>query len=158
MDLTQLANLGEFIGGVAVLVTLVYLVTQIRQNTAMIRATSVQAFADSLNGVNLKVAGSVEQARVGRLAMEDRSALTEDERMCADYMCLSAFLSFDSGFLQAELGALDDQTIEMIRTKIRASFQNDYFHDWWNRNPYGFTDRLVQFVTDECHVQSVARS
>ena len=26
MDLTQLANLGEFIGGVAVLVTLVYLV------------------------------------------------------------------------------------------------------------------------------------
>ena len=27
MDLTQLANLGEFIGGVAVLVTLVYLVT-----------------------------------------------------------------------------------------------------------------------------------
>ncbi len=28
MDLTQLANLGEFIGGVAVLVTLIYLVAQ----------------------------------------------------------------------------------------------------------------------------------
>jgi hypothetical protein len=31
MDLTQLANLGEFIGGVAVLVTLIYLATQVRQ-------------------------------------------------------------------------------------------------------------------------------
>ncbi len=30
MDLTQLANLGEFIGGVAVLVTLVYLAVQVR--------------------------------------------------------------------------------------------------------------------------------
>ncbi len=30
MDLTQLANLGEFIGGVAVLVTLVYL--EVRQS------------------------------------------------------------------------------------------------------------------------------
>ncbi len=33
MDLTQLANLGEFIGGVAVLVTLIYLALQVRQNT-----------------------------------------------------------------------------------------------------------------------------
>ena len=32
MDLTQLANLGEFIGGVAVLVTLVYLSTQVKQS------------------------------------------------------------------------------------------------------------------------------
>ena len=30
MDLTQLANLGEFVGGVAVLVTLVYLAIQLR--------------------------------------------------------------------------------------------------------------------------------
>ena len=30
MDLTQLANLGEFIGGAAVLVTLIYLATQVR--------------------------------------------------------------------------------------------------------------------------------
>ncbi len=30
MDLTQLANLGEFIGGVAVVVTLVYLAVQVR--------------------------------------------------------------------------------------------------------------------------------
>ena len=33
MDLTQLANLGEFLGGVAVLVTLAYLAVQVRQST-----------------------------------------------------------------------------------------------------------------------------
>ncbi len=32
MDLTQLANLGEFIGGVAVLVTLIYLALQVRKS------------------------------------------------------------------------------------------------------------------------------
>ena len=31
MDLAQLANLGEFIGGIAVLVTLIYLALQVRQ-------------------------------------------------------------------------------------------------------------------------------
>ena len=35
MDLTQLADLGEFIGGVAVLVTLVYLAVQVRQSNSL---------------------------------------------------------------------------------------------------------------------------
>ena len=38
MDLTQLANLGEFIGGVAVLVTLVYLAVQVRQGEVAAQA------------------------------------------------------------------------------------------------------------------------
>ena len=42
MDLSQLADLGEFIGGVAVLVTLVYLAAQIRQNTKVV-ATNTQS-------------------------------------------------------------------------------------------------------------------
>ena len=37
MDLTQLANLGEFIGGVAVLVTLVYLAVQVRQGNKQLK-------------------------------------------------------------------------------------------------------------------------
>ncbi len=42
MDLTQLANLGEFIGGVAVLVTLVYLAMQVRQGNKLARADAFQ--------------------------------------------------------------------------------------------------------------------
>ena len=43
MDLTQLANLGEFIGGVAVLVTLAYLAVQVRQSRAEIRRNTETA-------------------------------------------------------------------------------------------------------------------
>ena len=46
MDLTQLANLGEFIGGVAVLVTLVYLALQVRQSTSAQRTAAELAVAD----------------------------------------------------------------------------------------------------------------
>ena len=46
MDLTQLANLGEFIGGVAVLVTLVYLAVQVRESTAAQRTAAELATAD----------------------------------------------------------------------------------------------------------------
>ncbi|NNL86772.1 MAG: hypothetical protein HKP27_14015 [Myxococcales bacterium] len=48
MDLTQLANLGEFIGGIAVLVTLVYLAVQARQANQMSRLAAADKLSDSL--------------------------------------------------------------------------------------------------------------
>ena len=42
MDLTQLANLGEFVGGVAVLVTLIYLAVQMRQGNEVARADAAR--------------------------------------------------------------------------------------------------------------------
>ena len=45
MDLTQLANLGEFIGGLAVLATLVYLAVQMRQSNQMERVQAHRACA-----------------------------------------------------------------------------------------------------------------
>ena len=55
MDLTQLADLGEFIGGVAVLVTLVYLVIQIRQGNANSRAASRQTLIDTMHAVGFEI-------------------------------------------------------------------------------------------------------
>ena len=53
MDLTQLANLGEFIGGVAVLVTLVYVAVQVRQGAVAQRAAAdIAASAAIQNSAN----------------------------------------------------------------------------------------------------------
>ena len=49
MDLTQLANLGEFIGGLAVLVTLVYLAFQVRQGTKAERADANRSWTREWN-------------------------------------------------------------------------------------------------------------
>ena len=48
MNLTQLANLGEFIGGIAVLVTLIYLAVQVRQSADAQRQANELAKADAL--------------------------------------------------------------------------------------------------------------
>lgn len=48
MDLAQLANLGEFIGGVAVLVTLIYLAAQVRHSADVQRQANELAKADAL--------------------------------------------------------------------------------------------------------------
>ena len=49
MTITELGSLGEFIGALAVLVTLIYLVLQIRQNTQSIRSQSRFSVLETLN-------------------------------------------------------------------------------------------------------------
>ena len=52
MDLTQLAQFGEFIGGVAVVVTLIYLALELRRSRSDARAASVDALVSGLNAFN----------------------------------------------------------------------------------------------------------
>ena len=45
LDLTTLAAWGEFIGGIAVVVSLIYLAGQILQNSRLLRSSTVSATA-----------------------------------------------------------------------------------------------------------------
>ncbi len=62
MDLTQLANLGEFVGGVAVLVTLVYLAIQVRQSAASQQKREEVAAADAMRS-NIMAFSAYRQMR-----------------------------------------------------------------------------------------------
>ena len=47
MTLEDLGNIGEFVAAIAVVVSLLYLAIQIRQNTKTVRTSTYQAILDS---------------------------------------------------------------------------------------------------------------
>jgi hypothetical protein len=52
VSISELGSLGEFISSLIVLVTLIYLAMQIRQNAHATRAGSHHAITDALNEIN----------------------------------------------------------------------------------------------------------
>ncbi len=156
MDIMELGAIGELVGGIAVVASLLYVGSQVRQNTSALRANAAQAFSDSVSKTVLLAAGGGEPTRAWRLSLEDPSSLDEDGRMCADGMCFASFQAYDAALLQAKLGSLDADTRDMIYRRIRAWFEFDYYRDWWARNQFEFSDPLVRFVRDECGQQEGA--
>ena len=81
MTLNELGSLGEFISGLAVVVTLVYLALQIRHNTRAVRSSMHQDMIES----TLRIAESVsDNENVGRIVLkadEDYDNLTKEERI-----------------------------------------------------------------------------
>jgi hypothetical protein len=109
MDLTQLANLGEFIGGVAVLVTLVYLAVQVRSARDDLRyrgATDVidrtyQAYSPVYEGRNAEI---LWNGLSGTGTLSDTDAFVFDLLMRRHAGALSeAMRDLEAGVISPEL-------------------------------------------------------
>jgi hypothetical protein len=84
LDITTLAAWGEFIGGIAVVVSLIYLARQIQQNSRLLRASTAGATAQIEFSSNALLVQDAEVARIFWDGVADRNALSEAVRQWFD--------------------------------------------------------------------------
>lgn len=124
MSLSDLAAVGSFVSGIAVLASLIFVGFQLRQNTKAIRAEASQAHAQNWQQITMQIAGSADAARIWRLGLEDIGSLTDDERV-QFYAFAGAMLRFFEGArLQWRHGQLDQEhwhNVENTATDFAAA-------------------------------------
>ena len=64
MDITALAAWGEFLGGIAVVISLIYLASQIRQNSRLLRTSTASATSDISGRLSTLLVQDPEVARI----------------------------------------------------------------------------------------------
>jgi hypothetical protein len=119
MSLTDLASLGSFVSGVAVAITLIFLVIQMRQNTLAVRAAASQAHSAAYQELSTLVSTSGDLARIWRLGMADIGQLNDDERVRFISYVSSIFRFMESARLQWRHGQLDNQHWYELETEIK---------------------------------------
>ncbi len=111
MTLQDFGNLGELIGAIAVVISLVYLAAQIRQNTRALHSSSYSQAAEQLWLVNLAIAQDHDLARI----MADTGtplSLEDTARLSAALNNL--FFGSENLFRQYERGLLDSDTWDNV--------------------------------------------
>jgi hypothetical protein len=81
MSLQDLGNLGEFIGAIGVVVSLIYLAAQIRHNTRAIRASAQQETTRDVSDFLSQITDNAEVARILRIGLGEWDKLDDDDRM-----------------------------------------------------------------------------
>ena len=106
MSLADLGNIGEFVGSIAVLVTLIYLAIQIRQNTAATKIQIRQAIADSQSAnINLRATDDRLPIIIAKANDSEDLTLEEEHRL---YFHLDATLrQFENFHSHYKSGVLD---------------------------------------------------
>jgi hypothetical protein len=113
MSLQDFGNLGEFIGAIAVVISLVYLAAQIRQNTRALHSSSYAQSAEQLWLVNLAVAQNSDLARIMAESAADKPLSPEDTVRLEAALQLY-FFGMENLFRQYERGLLDSDTWENV--------------------------------------------
>ena len=118
--LQQLANLGSFIGGVGVLLTVVYLAIQIRQNTKSNRGASYQAAVAAISEWSRQVGLDRSAARIVSAGTQDPGALGEEEAAQFRYLIVSLMRNFENIHYQYCSGAISPDAWEGWSHRILA--------------------------------------
>ena len=147
MDLTQLANLGEFIGGVAVLVTLVYLAVQVRQGRNDLRLSSENHLADYIADRAFTDALTPDIARILEISLTSPENLGDDEARRAMWIAASylhgierMYVSYLEGVVSKEMWTPHERIVMGL---LRAPFTRKW---WATEQNLAYTDRFRAFV------------
>ena len=151
--LDTLGNLGDFIGGIAVIATLAYLAFQMRQNTETVRANSVRELTESI----LRATGALieaENAEVYLRGAQSYSSLTVEERFRFGILVGMFVARLDTVLEYRQRGMVDDEYVVFHADAIRIIFTNPGVREWWkSRRPEGLTARVDSWLKENAVLQ-----
>ncbi len=149
MSLGDLANLGEALGGIAVLVSLVYLAVQIRQNTRTAQSAAFQQVVDSFSEISLAIGKDRDLTQIFVRAAGGLASLDPVDQIRIRFVLLSLFRRAESVFFHSEQGTLDIESWAGIRESLKVSLSNAGVQEFWEHNAHLYNPRFRAFVESE---------
>ncbi len=154
MNWEAVGAIGEIIGAAAVVVTLVYLVKQIKQNTESTQAVGLQTWQSDSAAHWLALSGNRELGGDVAACHYDSRNLSEDSWLPVGCLWLNNFRQYQTTFLMHERGVIDDDLFAVEMRMAARNLQVPGIRQWWDaggRNQMSprFTEALEAFDPGE---------
>ncbi|MGE0159149.1 MAG: hypothetical protein AB7T31_07015 [Gemmatimonadales bacterium] len=155
MDLATLANLGEFVGGLVVMVSLIYLAHQVRQNTLSLRTENYARILDRMSTIQAQIATDGDLNRIVVRGCQDPTALTPSERIRFTWAMYELIGAGEFMFHQGQGGTLPEDVWERWRATIVWWLSFPGVRLWWAARPSPFSRSFETFVEEVLHTHPV---
>jgi len=134
MSLSDLASVGSFVSGVAVLISLIYLSLQVKQNSKHTRALIVQGRAARITGQYLTLASS---DLVSAWIVANGAAPTQETvwRRQFALQSVATDYSWEDTFCQHEAGLLNEDQFGDFRAKVKVLLSEPGLRSYFSQRP-----------------------
>ena len=151
MSLEDLGNIGEFVAAVAVVISLIYLAVQIRQNTATVRASTHQSIVREGRELHSLVVPNDTVAHIVFAGLQDWSDLSPEEQFRLHLTTRSFFAFYEDTYLQMRRNVLDPDTWRSRRTMLVELLDQPGARRWWKRHcgeyPTAFQEEVQRVLS-----------
>ena len=147
MTLQDVASIGELLGAVGVIISLIYLAAQVRQNTAALRASSITGVTDkTADGMGM-VATDAELAKLLAKGVEASSPLEAHERIRFELLMGSWFTHWQGMHRQISVGAIDEELFTAWFPVIAFYANSPLVSDWLASPRSALTPEFRSFLS-----------
>jgi hypothetical protein len=145
MTFQDLANLGDAIGGLGVIISLLYLAVQIRQNTRAVRSSSYHQAAEQMWNYCLAIAqdGSLAEVIAKRIAGQ---SLTPAEQIRLNVSNQALIFGFENMLRLQEEGMIDPDVWRNFFDNSVPDLKNDYVKDFLRVRTGPLSQRLLAAI------------
>ena len=105
----KMGDILELVGAVAVLIGLVFVGLELRQNTAAMEAATLQNQTDASTGFLLLIASDPELSRIWLDSMDDSVEMNELDTLRFFWISRARWLRMQNAYLQWQRGSLNDE-------------------------------------------------
>jgi len=149
VTLQDLGNIGELVGAIGVVVSLVYLGVQIRQNTRSVRSASFQEAIRDVITITDALATDRELSRIYWKGLADFDCLEQDERRRFSAYLVGMFRRFENIVYQTRHGALDASSWEGVMETAIITLSRPGGVAWWAQAQDLFPRDFRRYVEQE---------
>lgn len=144
-----LGNIGEFVGAIAVVATLVYLAIQVRQSNETNQHTAFhEALRDQATAINLL--NDAELSRIVYSGLADFRSLSDDEQRRFETWTLSFLRAVENLLYEVERSRIEPAEWLGVREHMKYGLARPGFLQWWQHPRHNlFNQRLQDFVNKE---------
>lgn len=132
MDWEAVGGVSELIGAVAVVISLLYLAKQIKQNTESTEAAGFQAWQSDSAAHWLATASNQDLGRAVAACLEDSRNLSEDTWVPVGSWLLNNIRQYQTTFILHERGMIEDDLYAVEMMMAARNLQIPGIRQWWD--------------------------
>ena len=149
MSLDQVANIAEISAAALVIVSLIYVAIQIKQNTKATQLSTSQAFIDTHGEVVLHIAVDKEFREIYWRGLKGLSNLDGSETAAFAVWTNHAFRVWESFYYQWQEGVFDDRLWAGFKVQLCDFFGYPGTREIWSARNHLFSEEFRELVDNE---------
>lgn len=132
MNWEALGAVGEVVGAAGVIFSLLYLASQVSDNSRQLRHASAQAVLDKLNGLIGRLAFTEGAGDVWSRGLSGLGSLRTDEEIVRfSSMMLQAFWAYEEILHYRTAGLVEDWAWDHAKAPVEHFMRTPGFQEWW---------------------------
>ena len=148
MNWEAISALGQIIGAIAVVISVIYLALQVRSNARQTRLASMRSMSDAFNGFLQGLAGNPQMGDLWYRGVTDYESIQGGDLPRFNALIDHLFRIYEDMFYQKLEGHLDPRVWRGFEAPMRDIIAYPGIQAWWRSRSHWFSEEFANFVNE----------